>query len=297
MNFLQRNPAYLLGLAIILIAAALILIWVNLSSGKHAARENAAAQDVSSESARTESASEILVAARDIVRGQTIAAEDLQLRRIVGDAPMGSMDDTVSAIGRVALDDIAASQIILRNGLSAEAAAAGIAALVPEGQRAVSIRVAEEDIVGGFLQAGDRVDVFVTIPGAVYGGAVGQGEGDATKSSLLLQDMTVLAVGPLLSHNGPNVNSGVRTISVAAAPDALARLALAGRLGQLTLAIRNPSDRELAPVELVSLQDLAAAGGRVSEEPEQTENAAKRPTGHRITIYSGANQSTVTTSR
>lgn len=300
MNFvqrIQRNPVLLLGLGIALIVAAVALIWLNIS-----ARETPSSQTAEQPAGRgldAETAVSVLVATRDVPRGQAIASGDVMLRRMAGPAPAGSFADAAPAVGRVATDDIRASQIVFQHSLSTEPSAAGIAALVPEGQRAFAIRVVEEDIVGGFLQAGDRVDVFATFPGAVYGqqGGIAQREGDRSKSTLLLQDMEVLAVGPALSHQGGQANAGARTVTVAAPPDALARLALAGRLGHVTLAIRNPADREVAPAELVALDDLGPAGAAVAPVETATENEAGRSGGHRITIYSGANQSTVTTPR
>jgi pilus assembly protein CpaB len=296
MNFvqrLQRNPILLLGLSISLIAVAVALIWLNLS-----ARDAASVQrDTPAQVAEgLEAAVSILVAARDIPRGQAVSAGDLRLHRMAGPAPSGSFSDASPAIGRVATNDIRASQIIFRNSLSDEPAAAGIAALIPEGQRAFALRVAEEDIVGGFLQAGDRVDVFATFPGAVYGqlAGIGQREGDQSKSALLLQDMQVLAVGAALSSKGPEINNGARTVTVAASPDALARLALAGRLGHITLAIRNPADRDMVPAETVALDDLRPGAAPVSTtETMEKSGDARQPTGRRITIYSGASQSTV----
>lgn len=302
MNFiqrLQRNPALLLGLGISLIVAAATLIWLNISA-KDTAPIQVSERSSADEGLMGEAAVNVLVAARDVPRGQAITTGDVTFRRMAGPAPAGSFDAVAPVIGRVATDDIPASQIVFQNSLSADPAAAGIAALVPEGQRAFAIRVVEEDIVGGFLQAGDRVDVFVTLPGAVFGqqAGLGQREGDQSKSTLLLQDMQVLAVGPALSHAGGDVNSAARTVSVAASPDALARLALAGRLGHITLAIRNPADRELAPAELVALDDLRPGGGLPVAPAEATNgDEAGRSSGHRITIYSGANQSTVTTPR
>lgn len=300
MNFLQRvqrNPVLLLGLGIVLIAAAVTLIWLNLS-----ARDRGTAQvttrPAGEDGLSAEGAVAVLVAARDIPRGQAISAGDLTPRRMAGPAPAGSFSEAPPLMGRIATDDIQASQIVLQRNLSNEPAAAGIAALVPEGQRAFAIRIVEEDIVGGFLQAGDRVDIFATFPGAIYGqqgGGIGPREGDQSKSALLLQDMQVLAVGPALSNKGTDVNSGARTVTVAAAPDALARLALAGRLGHITLAIRNPSDRELAPAEIVALDDLGPGTATTSVVDDEKE--ASRPSGHRITVYSGANQTTVTTPR
>src|SRR5262249_42139049 len=55
-----------------------------------------------------------------------------------------------------------------RDGTPPAAAPSGIAAKLVEGQRAFSIHVAEDDIVGGFLQSGDHVDILATIPGSVF---------------------------------------------------------------------------------------------------------------------------------
>ena len=303
MNFVQRvqwNPFLLFGLSIVLIAVAVALIWLNLSAQNEAAMRQAAPTRAEN-GLDAESAVSILVAARDISRGQALTGADVTLRRMAGPAPSGSFVDAAAAVGRIATSDIRASQIVLQNNLSGEAVAAGIAALVPAGHRAFALRVAEEDIVGGFLQAGDRVDVFATFPGAVYGqqGGIGPREGDRSKSALLLQDLQVLAVGAALSNKGTDVNSGARTVTVAAAPDALARLALAGRLGHITLAVRNPADRDLVPAETVALEDLrpGAASLARAEPSSDSDGAASRSAGHRIIIYSGANQTTVTAPR
>lgn len=288
---IQQNPGALVVLGLGLIAVALVLIWLNLSSRDEAQSPPAAA--ISDDRPM----SDVLVAARDVPRGRVILAEDIAVRRMEGAAPPGTFTDRSLITGRVATSDIRASQIIFNGNLSADPASAGIAALVPEGERAFAIRVAEEDIVGGFLQAGDRVDVFVTLPGAVYGQqGVGQQREDQSKSALLLQDMQVLAVGPELSPRDGGPQGSARTVTLAAPPAALARLALAGRLGQVTLAIRNPGDREVAPAEIVALDDLQPGAAPVSERPGE-EQAAGAPSGHRVTIYSGANQTTVVTPR
>lgn len=297
MNLAQRiqgNPILLLGLGVALILAALALIWLNLSSRTATTTKPATQQEA--EGLAAEGAVSVIVAARNVVRGEALSTEDLTRRKMEGPAPEGSFGDPASIVGRVATADIRVSQIVFGSSLSTDPAAAGLAALVPEGQRAFAVRVAEEDIVGGFLQAGDRVDVFATFPGAVYGqqSGIGQAKEDQSKSTLLLQDMQVLAVGAVLSGDNRDVNAGARTVTVAAPPEALAKLALAGRLGHITLAIRNPGDREIAPAELVALEDLRPRSSSV--DPAREVDAAGAA-GHRITIYSGANQTTVTAPR
>lgn len=288
---IQQNPGALVVLGVGLIAVALVLIWLNLSSRDDAQIPSTAA--VSDERVMAD----VLVAVRNVPRGRALLPEDMAVRRLEGETPAGSFSDKALVAGRIATSDIRASQIILSGNLSVDPASAGIAALVPEGERAFAIRVAEEDIVGGFLQAGDRVDVFVTLPGAVYGQqGVGQQNVDQSKSALLLQDMQVLAVGPELSPRDGGPQGAARTVTLAAPPPALARLALAGRLGQITLAIRNPGDREVAPAEIVALDDLQPGAAPVSERQGEEQPAAA-PSGHRVTIYSGANQTTVITPR
>ncbi len=289
---IQQNPGALVVVGVGLIAAALALIWLNLSSRNEASLPSSDAPAVTESPA----SSEVVVAMRDIVRGQAIVSGDVTTRRMEGAAPGGSFADREQIVGRIATRDIRASQLILNADLSADPANAGIAALVPEGQRAFAIRVAEEDIAGGFLQAGDHVDVFVTLPGAVYGQQAGLGgqREDQSKSALLLQDMQVLAVGPELSPRNGGTQGAARTVTLAAPPAALARLALAGRLGQVTLAIRNPGDKEMAPAEIVELNDLRPGSAPVADRKGEGDSA---PQGHRVTIYSGASQTAVTTSR
>jgi pilus assembly protein CpaB len=211
---IQQNPGALVVVGVGLIAAALALIWLNLSARNEASLPSSAVPAVTEGPA----SSEVVVAMRDIVRGQPIVSGDLTTRRIEGTAPGGSVADREQIVGRIATRDIRASQLILNADLSADPASAGIAALVPEGQRAFAIRVAEEDIAGGFLQAGDHVDVFVTLPGAVYGQQAGLGaqREDQSKSALLLQDMQVLAVGPELSPRNGGTQGAARTVTLAA---------------------------------------------------------------------------------
>ncbi|HEY4345570.1 MAG TPA: Flp pilus assembly protein CpaB [Parvibaculum sp.] len=293
----QRNPLLLLVVGAVLIVAAAILVWLNINA-RHApqnvARENtSAASDI-------QSSSQILVAARAIPRGAVIAAEDVTLHGVAAPLPAGSFTSASAAIGRVATADILPSQIILGDALSASRQAAGVSALVETGARAFAVRIAEDQIVGGFLRVNDRVDVFATLPDAVFPQEMNGGRkaADQSRTTLLLQNVAILAVGEKLQTKGAEALNGARTVTLAIGPDAVARLALAERLGKITLAIRNPADKDVTPETTVSLSDLgtmtAEAAPAAAEAPIKK---AAAPSGHRITIYSGATTSTVTTSR
>ena len=63
---------------------------------------------------------------------------------------------------RVALMPIAVNEPILNGKISAEGQGASIAALLPEGMRAASVRINDVSGVAGFVQPNDSVDVLIT---------------------------------------------------------------------------------------------------------------------------------------
>lgn len=291
---IQRNPLLLLSLGAVLILTAAILIWVNLSARR--APADAASGAARSSETLTETRT-VLFSTRTIQRGTIVGDDDVALRGVVAPAPSGAFGDVASVVGRVATSDILAGQIVLVGALSADRLAAGVAALVRPGERAFSVRVVEDQIVGGFLRVNDRVDIYVTLPSSLYpkaDGAAGK-EGDQSKSALLLQNVPVLAVGEKLATGGAEALNGVRTVTLAVSPEAVARLALADRLGKVALAIRNPTDENAAPESTVSLIDLGSMSAGAGKERSTDEADAAR--GHRITIYSGASTTTITTAR
>lgn len=290
------KPSVILAAGVALLIVAAMLTWINVSRGSQEAAnpvpQRSASQDMGG--------SEILVATRKITRGELIIAGDVAFRRLEGERPASSLTDAQAVLGHVATADIEKDQFLFSSNVSAEKSGAGLSALVPEGQRAVSIRVSEEMIVGGFLRVGDRVDVLVTLPDSVYPQAMAMNgrPGDKSKNVLLLQNVSVLAIGELISTQDAKPVPTVRTVTVAISNEAASRLALANRLGQITLAVRNPSDQSpSAPVE-ASLEDLVSGKAVIASDmsaPAEVQKAER--SGHRITIYAGEASSTITTSR
>lgn len=295
---LQRNPLFLLVVGAVLIVAAIILVWLNISTQSASVGAASQAKAIAEDETST---TPILVAARAIERGETISPEDVKLHGIVAPVPAGSFTSASDAIGRVATINILPSQIIFGDALSFSRQDAGVSALVDTGARAFAVRIAEDQIVGGFLRVNDHVDIFATLPDAVFaqdmlGGRKGE---DKSRTTLLLQDIGVLAVGEKLETKGAGALNGARTVTLAVTPDAVARLALAERLGKITLAIRNPADKDVASSTTVGLADLGTmtADARPIEVPVPGAAKAASSSGHRITIFSGASVSTVTIPR
>jgi pilus assembly protein CpaB len=146
--------------------------------------------------------------------------------------------------------------LLLANDLR-DTTSLGIAARLAKGQRAFSIRVAEDEIVGGFLQTGDHVDILAVIPGSVFPAKTAGDVPDRSKSVLLLQNVMVLAVGENLASTS-GAQTTARTISLALEPDQASRLALVQRFGKVSLTIRHPGDETLTDTATVSLDDIVA---------------------------------------
>src|SRR4051812_3201569 len=101
----------------------------------------------------------VLVAGRDLARGTRLQPD--MLRRITIPsrfAPPGLMADPDAAAGRVLLAGLAEGEALTGTRL-APARAGPIAALVPEGFRAVSVPV---ELPAGSVHPGDRVDLLAT---------------------------------------------------------------------------------------------------------------------------------------
>src|SRR5262249_14763591 len=136
----------------------------------------------------------VMVAARALMTGTVIATADIRARTVAGSVPPGAIATPEGVVGRIAGKSLKAGDLLLQENLR-NPEEGGIGARGPRGQRAFSIRVTEDDIVGGFLQSGDRVDILATIPGSAFPAKDAQDLPDRSQAVLLLQNVLVLAVG------------------------------------------------------------------------------------------------------
>src|SRR5665213_495480 len=126
-----KRPETLLVSSGALMLAAGLLIWTNARPGIAPPLRGPAI----GETARTVSV-EAVAATKPIRRGEIILATDLSLRGLLGAPPARVLTAVSAAAGHVALADVGQGQILFSDSVSSETAAAGIAPLVPEGERA-----------------------------------------------------------------------------------------------------------------------------------------------------------------
>jgi pilus assembly protein CpaB len=192
---------------------------------------------------------QVVTAAKALVRGQLIQTTDLTSTAVSGALPAGALTLPAQADGKIAIADIQPHQLILDSLVSADASAAGLAMLVPIGQRVFSIDVTDDIAVGGFIRPGDIVDIEIVLPSDVIAG--GQpASGDRSEARTLLQNIRVLTVGPTFGQAGKAADgkdAASRALTLAMNPDQVAPFMLARKLGHFFLLLRNPNDRLVVP--------------------------------------------------
>ena len=149
---------------------------------------------------------------------------------------------------RVALLPIAVNEPILGSKISAEGQGASIAALLPAGMRAASVRINDVSGVAGFVQPNDSVDVLITreIPGA---------DRDTRQTDVLLQNIRVIAIDQQ-SKNADGTPKVAKTATLEVTPIDAQKLALAQEVGSLGLVLRKAGEQNNPVVETVSMNDL-----------------------------------------
>ncbi|HEX6660875.1 MAG TPA: Flp pilus assembly protein CpaB [Sphingomicrobium sp.] len=149
---------------------------------------------------------------------------------------------------RFALLTMGINEPILAAKISAPGAGASIAALLPDGMRAATVRIDDVSGVAGFIQPNDSVDVLIT--------RQIQGAQNATQvTDVLLQNVQVMAIDQD-SKNSDGTPKVARTATLQVAPLDAQKLALAQQAGSLSLVLRKPGEQNNPVVETVSMNDL-----------------------------------------
>jgi len=179
----------------------------------------------------------VVVAAADLQLGSEVKKEDVKTINFpAGQAPQGSFSKESDVIGRGLIVPVVTHEPILSAKLASKEAGVGLPPVIPEGMRAVSVRVNEVIGVAGYVLPGTRVDVVAT--------ASPTNERTDTTSKVILSNVQVLTAGTRMEQDqeqGKPVQVTVVTLLVA--PEQAERLALASTEGKIQLALRNPLDQ------------------------------------------------------
>ena len=183
----------------------------------------------------------VVVAKTEIPLGEKITAAHLDLAAIPnGSLPQGVFRKMDEVVGRVAITPIGMRETITNMKLAPEGTGAGLSAVIPEGYRAMTVKV--DDVVGvsGFIMPGSFVDIVaIIIPVSPANAANGP------ISKIVLQNIKVLASGAKIdSPQDQRQPSEVKAVTLQVTPEQAEKLVLAANEGKLQLVMRNYSDQE-----------------------------------------------------
>ncbi len=154
--------------------------------------------------------------------------------------------DPVQVIGKVLAVPITKGQVLTRSNLITEGSGAQLATALPQGMRAVSIPISKHSVMGGLLYPGCLVDVIATFRLR----RTREAKGEAL-STTLLRGIQVLAVQnetifTKADQQKAKVRQSSRDLTVTLMVDSrqAEALQLAMNNGKVTLAMRNPLDRQ-----------------------------------------------------
>ncbi len=243
-------------------------------------------------------AMEVVIAKEDILAGSPITTEKIGSIPWQGKKfPEGfiSAQERDRLINRVTRVDVVGGCPITKSAVAPVGTPLGLFGKIPEGMRAVTVKVDEVSGVAGFIRPGSKVDVVLTGAGAELEGKEGKG------AKIILQNVMVLATGQRVTQlEGKEKPQMVNTVTLLVTPEEAERLALAIKMGSLLLTLRSGSDSEpistrgsipadvwglspVAAVEDISIIELIQGGVKTKirterEKEEQAEEAESSPT-------------------
>ena len=183
----------------------------------------------------------VVVAKTEIPLGEKITEQHLALAQIPnGSVAEGSFRKLSDVVGRVAITPIGIRETITNMKLAPAGTGGGLSAVIPEGYRAMTVKV--DDVVGvsGFIMPGSFVDVVaVIVPLSQANGTNGP------ISKIVLQNIKVLASGAKIdSPENQRLPSEVKAVTLQVTPEQAEKLVLASNGGRLQLVMRNYTDQE-----------------------------------------------------
>ena len=227
---------------------------------------------LSSAQAYTKNLSRVAVAKVAIPVGTKIIPEQVMMVQFPKEStPDGTFDNAEKLTGRVAIANIAPREPITESRLAPEGTAGGLSAVIPEGYRAMTVKV--DDVVGisGFIMPGTLVDVVVVIDPADHAGM------QDPISKIVLQNIKVLANGQNIDKpdNQREANS-VKAVTLQVTPEQAEKLALASSEGKLQLVMRNSVDQGDEKTPGVNKRGLLS-GERATPAPEPGSLKSEQP--------------------
>ncbi|WP_297526564.1 Flp pilus assembly protein CpaB [Thiohalobacter sp.] len=241
---------------------------------------------------------EVVVASRDLVKGDKLNASNLAVRSV----PAKYVDDNAvrpsqfeEIDGQVLNQNLASGRPLMRSYVAREFPL-DFSDTIPLKRRAMTIQVDEVNSVSGFVRPGDRIDLFALLPP----GAVDEKD-DSHQVMPLLENVEVLATGRDAARDyeekvrllrggvAAQPDDSYTTLTLNVTPREAAVLATAREKGDLLAVLRNRKDdsgsgfTRVTPADLRSNAERLAQAAAVRASTEQLGEVRRDADGNIIT--------------
>jgi pilus assembly protein CpaB len=252
----------LIGLGLICAVCATLLVMFNRSTAE------VQSDDV-----------EVVVASRDIEPMSKITEDMCETRKTSrAQSPKSAIGSATKVVGQVITVKLVKGQPFTDAVFAPEGSGFYVASMLLPGQRAFPIAVADHSVLDGLLYPGSNVDVIVSFDM--------RGRGDSKQgvlSKTLLRNIQVLAVENrtmATAKDEPNAarsDSARRKITLLVSPEQCERLRLAMDYGNISLALRGPTDKSEDPTRVTRLEDIGLPPDLIDELQGTKQVAAAPP--------------------
>lgn len=237
----------------------------------------------------------VLVATRKLPIGTIITADALQFKlwpeEMVQDAYfVEGQADMNQLLGTVARFPITAGQPVTQGALVKPGDRGFLAAALGPGMRAVTIPVSAKTGVAGFIFPGDRVDLLLTqkVSGT-------ENEDGFNAAETVLRNLRILATDQRTDSqvvDGKTVVTKTSLVTIEATPRIAEKVAVAEKLGTLSLALRPLADTRAELDRAIAKGEVVVPDGASPEQEEEIlQLAMNTPQEGRSTYQTGGDVS------
>ncbi|TCD47229.1 Flp pilus assembly protein CpaB [Chlorobium sp. N1] len=208
----------------------------------------------------------VVIVEQPIEAGKAIAA--MQVRAVDwpgSTVPHEAKSRTADVVGRIARVSMIPGEPILPGKLAPINATGGLSSIIPEGKRAITVKVNEVISVAGFALPGSYVDVLVS----------GKDASRQPFSRTVLSRVKVLAAAQETTAE-PDKPKVVSAVTLELSPVEAEKLDLARSIGDLSLVLRNELDTGEVNSAGVRLGDIVYPNGPAKSSPKVARAAPVR---------------------
>jgi len=216
----------------------------------------------------------LVVANRNLASGDLIKDVDVKLADWTGPVPPGALTKTEDAVNRGVVESIYQGEAVVDSRVAKPGAGAGLASMIPQGMRAVAIRVNDVVAVSGFAAAGSHVDVLIA------GNPPGGNQAAGTVTKTLLQNVQILSAGATIQKDAEGKPVSVPTVNLLLTPAQAEIMSLASNEARIQLVLRNPTDKEEAKPPGTAMAYLFSGGvapPKASSDSGTTARQVRKP--------------------